>query len=365
MLEQQLKSIASGIHEKDGTIAAEAEVNLKSASASPPSNISSAAVVPITPNDPIQLPSQSMFVGIMDNFFKYCHNQPYSYFQERTFRRQHSDRKHPVYLLYAFAATAIRFSPQLFTGSDRHKLVQPYCDIAWTQLTQYAFHPTSELDITLVQTSSLLSVIDFIHGQHELAWIKIGLAIRFAQALHLHEEPDFSIPDHEQEARRRTFWSIYLLDKLISISSHRPTMLTDVDCTAVSLKNLKVDPSTARVLVSPSVLARRNLAFDDQLLRELLEFAHVIKAPVIVKPIQENATLECRSTLSQSSHLVSERSNFDPLDHSATPNPRAETANMTSNFNCRDLLGEDIGDIWDDVMHANGVADVMTDRIFS
>ena len=162
MLEQQLKSIASGIHDKNGTRAGEAEINLNSVRASPHANNSSTAGVPITPNDPVQPPSQSMFAGIMDNFFKYCHNQPYSYFRERTFRRQHSDRKLPVYLLYAFAATAIRFSPQFFTGSDRHKLVQPYCDLAWTQLTQYAFHPTSELDITLVQTSSLLSVIDFV-----------------------------------------------------------------------------------------------------------------------------------------------------------------------------------------------------------
>lgn len=162
MLEQQLKSIASGVLDKDGTIAAKAEVNLNPVRATRRANISSTAVVPITPNDPIQLPSQSMFADIMDNFFKYCHNQPYSYFRERTFRRQYSDRELPVYLLYAFAATAIRFSPLFSTGSDRFKLVQPYCDISWTQLTQYTFHPPSELDITLVQTSSLLSVIDFI-----------------------------------------------------------------------------------------------------------------------------------------------------------------------------------------------------------
>ncbi|KAK5045511.1 hypothetical protein LTR84_009129 [Exophiala bonariae] len=602
ILEQQLKSIAPGTYDKAGMIEVEAEVNLNSIRANSHANISSTAVVPITPNDPIQLPSQSMFAGIIDDFFKYCHNQPYSYFRERTFRRQHSHRKLPVYLLYAFAATAIRFSPLFFATNDGDKLVQPYCDIAWTQVTQYAFHPTSELDITLVQTSSLLSVIDFIHGHHELAWMKIGLAIRFAQALHLHQEPDSTIPDHEQEARRRTFWSIYLLDRLISISSHRPTMLTDIDCIvrlpdaeaifqegrttpqvpnlylfnercspfpyhelshfarvvviasslgrvvkysmatqthytqppwlssseyseilgslrnlesrwplpatdlgqlveetvsennnadqqpvshfvfsqallhlshclldhpallhhrcrshnreiphsflaealercrqhasdllalldsasncgcvlessvygycaltagtlhslfehhenaavaldstakvsvalhflqtkaerqqcyknmAISLKKLKIDPSTARVLVSPSVLARRNLAFDDQLLRELLEFAHVIKAPVLARPIQENATLDCQSTLSQSSHLPSERSNFGPLDYLAAVNTGPEIADMPSNFNCRDLLGEEIGDIWDDVMHANSVADIMSYRTFS
>lgn len=118
-------------------------------------------------------------------------------------------------------------------------------------------------------------------------------------------------------------------------------------------------------MVSPSVLARRNLAFDDQLLRELLEFADVIKAPVMVKPIQENATLKGQGSLLQSSHLPSERSSFGPLDHSVTANPGTEIADMTSNFNYRDLLGEDIGDIWDDVMHTDGVADVMTYRIFS
>ena len=118
-------------------------------------------------------------------------------------------------------------------------------------------------------------------------------------------------------------------------------------------------------MVSPSVLARRNLAFDDSLLRELLEFAHVMKVPVMAKPIQENPTTECQSTLSQSSYLSSERSNLGLWDHSANANPVAETADMTSNFNCRDLLGEEIGDIWVDVMHTNGVADVMSYRTFS
>jgi hypothetical protein len=161
MLEHKLKSIVSEPHNKDETITAEVEVNFNTVRASSrDTDISSNEVVPRTPNNPIQLPSQSIFSSIIDDFFKYCHNRPYSYFRERTFRQRHSDKKHPIYLLYAFAATAIKFSPQ-FSTSDRYKLVQPYCDKSWTQLTQYAFLPTSELNITLVQTSSLLSVIDF------------------------------------------------------------------------------------------------------------------------------------------------------------------------------------------------------------
>lgn len=157
----------------------------------------------------------------------------------------------------------------------------------------------------------------------------------------------------------------YLIDSPLHDFSKIVKNMTDSSIQAFSFKNLKVDPSTAQVLVSPSVLARRNLAFDDQLLRELLEFAQIIKAPIIAKHIHENVMPESQDSLAQSSHLPSERSNFGGLDPSAIANPGAGVANMTSNFNSRDLLDEDVGYVWDDVMRTDCIADVMTYKIFS
>jgi hypothetical protein len=57
------------------------------------------------------------------------------------------------------------------------------------------------------------------------------------------EEPPDYISAAEQEERRRTFWSIYLLDRLISCARARPPAISDDDCN-VSLRLID-DFSTA------------------------------------------------------------------------------------------------------------------------
>lgn len=61
-------------------------------------------------------------------------------------------------------------------------------------------------------------------------WLKIGLAARISQDLHLMAEPDGWLPHVEQEERRRAFWSTYLIDKLISCGRSRPLVILDEDC---------------------------------------------------------------------------------------------------------------------------------------
>lgn len=59
----------------------------------------------------------------------------------------------------------------------------------------------------------------------------MGLAARISQGLQLMKEPPQWLPHTEQEERRRTFWSAYLLDKLISCGRSRPLVILDEDCT--------------------------------------------------------------------------------------------------------------------------------------
>lgn len=71
----------------------------------------------------------------------------------------------------------------------------------------------------------------FQAGRDQLAWVKFGVSIRFAQALQLGKEPDARLSTSEAEERRCTFWSIYVLDRLASCGRHRPPILLDGDCT--------------------------------------------------------------------------------------------------------------------------------------
>lgn len=77
-------------------------------------------------------------------------------------------------------------------------------------------------------------------GSNLQAWIKVGLSIRLAQALELLSEPSSSLLWWTKEERRRTFWSVYLLDRLVSNSPGRSPSILDADC----MLSLPVDQAT-------------------------------------------------------------------------------------------------------------------------
>lgn len=76
-----------------------------------------------------------------------------------------------------------------------------------------------------------LTPLHSVAGRPKLAWVKLALACRFSQALRLNEEPDHQLPAHEQEGRRRIFWTVYLLDVFMCIGPNRPPSFLDEDCT--------------------------------------------------------------------------------------------------------------------------------------
>lgn len=75
-------------------------------------------------------------------------------------------------------------------------------------------------------------------GKQRGAWVKLGLAARLAQALGLTSEPSTKLSFAEQEEYRRTFWSVYLLDRLVTCGRARPPAFPDSVC-SVSLPCLE------------------------------------------------------------------------------------------------------------------------------
>ena len=60
--------------------------------------------------------------------------------------------------------------------------------------------------------------------------MKIGLAIRFAQELRMMSEPVNLLSPIETEESRRTFWSVFMLDRLVSCGRDRPIVFRTNDC---------------------------------------------------------------------------------------------------------------------------------------
>ncbi|KAG9496190.1 hypothetical protein J7337_012771 [Fusarium musae] len=84
--------------------------------------------------------------------------------------------------------------------------------------------------LTVIQTIILIVSTEVPAGLCTQAHMKQGFAIRLAQNNKFHLEPDPSLPLAEREERKRTFWSLYLQDKLISLSRGRFSAIRDEEC---------------------------------------------------------------------------------------------------------------------------------------
>ncbi|KAH6961816.1 fungal-specific transcription factor domain-containing protein [Ilyonectria sp. MPI-CAGE-AT-0026] len=187
---------------------------------------------PANAGDPEELSvaSTRALLSAADLYFRYCHNQPYSLFHEENFRHRLASHTLPVYLRLAFLATANRFS-HLGHVHRTTGALSTYADEAWALVVKHSTSATEQAEALLIaQTIHLLCVIDYSDGRCTAAWIKLGLAIRIAQCYRFNVEPDSHLDPWEREEYRRVFWSIYLLDKLISCGRERPPAIHDRDC---------------------------------------------------------------------------------------------------------------------------------------
>lgn len=82
-----------------------------------------------------------------------------------------------------------------------------------------------EPTIPNIQTSLILALRYFLHEADQTAWILVGSAIRMALALGLDIETDTAFPAPEREVRRRTLWSCFIMDRIMSFAAKRPFAL--------------------------------------------------------------------------------------------------------------------------------------------
>ncbi|ETS77220.1 hypothetical protein PFICI_11094 [Pestalotiopsis fici W106-1] len=254
-----------------------------------------------------EFPSAETLQSLADVYFRYCHNRPYCYFEEHSFRAQLRDGSLPQYLLLAFAATAARFSDRTSCTGHQPGAMKHYAKIAWQQIITQSLDEDHSVNIHTVQAANMLGVLDYISGHSQTAWIKIGLAVRFAQILNLCHEVDHSGSHIELETRRRTFWSVYLLDRLVSCGRNRPPTLLDSDCT-IKLPCKDEDFSGGRPSTSTTLDDVLDIPLEAPL-EPSAPFAlaifmasvlgHVVRWTLQQKPDESRLPWDCRSTFSR------------------------------------------------------------------
>ncbi|KAK8093150.1 uncharacterized protein PG998_014551 [Apiospora kogelbergensis] len=175
---------------------------------------------------------EEVFMAVIDSYFAYCQNQPYSFFHEQNFRQRLSKQAIPKHLVLAVIATAVRFCSHPYFASRELKMSIEYANKSWKLIVSDCFTVGKAAEVSVVQTIALLGLFDFTAGRlrHGSAWVKVGLAVRMAQDCGLMLENATYLPYAEQEERRRVFWSVYLLDRLVSCGRGRPPAIVDASC---------------------------------------------------------------------------------------------------------------------------------------
>lgn len=100
-------------------------------------------------------------MSTIDLYFDHCHNQPYCFFHEETFRKQLSNNELPEYLILAVLVMALRFSHESFYVNNDHHTAARYASEAWKEVVRQSFEFEENLDYRLVQAATLLALHDF------------------------------------------------------------------------------------------------------------------------------------------------------------------------------------------------------------
>jgi len=156
-------------------------------------------------------------------------------------------------LLLGFLALTARFHERLVAHHSPPSVNRPsnpliasqyYAAAAKARLAGNSGDGLGLPDGARIQALCMLALHDWGNCQGVKAWISLGVAVRYAQVLGLQyqvdldDEPNsrtsalvlqsFAAPQEEfveQETRRRTFWSCYIMDRYMSSGKYRPQML--------------------------------------------------------------------------------------------------------------------------------------------
>ncbi|OIW31502.1 hypothetical protein CONLIGDRAFT_611544 [Coniochaeta ligniaria NRRL 30616] len=122
------------------------------------------------------------------------------------------------------------------------------------------FLPDAREDGSILFTEVLSYVAYYMQtiNRRDSAYLYIGLALRMAISLGLHQEVlDQDMDVHERERRRRLWWSTYSLERLLCVTSGHPISISDDDVDVLLPSAVDgEDPRRAAVLRNYTLLSR-------------------------------------------------------------------------------------------------------------
>lgn len=111
----------------------------------------------------------------IDTYFSRCHNQPYSFFHEASFRQRLASGELPRCLILAILSCAVKFSDhEYFAGKPQAS--SEYARESWLSVLTEHMAVEENLNLHVVQTVNLLAVVDYT-GEKDLQFLNMAQLI--------------------------------------------------------------------------------------------------------------------------------------------------------------------------------------------
>ncbi|KAK9719858.1 hypothetical protein K7432_004516 [Basidiobolus ranarum] len=184
-----------------------------------------------TESNPFLLPIPPVFEHLLDTYFEHINPIiPLLHRENFTTKLKNNTQDPPLFLLNAIFALAANLSSKIQWLEQENARSEVFYKRAKKLLDQ-SYDVTS---LENVQALVLLShYFHITHGSMK-SWVYSGMAIRLAEDLGLHRNPDRwqikTLSHALKEARKRTWWSCYIMDRNASACMGRPLCIDDRHC---------------------------------------------------------------------------------------------------------------------------------------
>jgi hypothetical protein len=178
-------------------------------------------------------PNDKMGDRILDTYFTRVHlRYPFldraeilerhaSRFQQNNSSPQDQYATFKIYMIYAVGATMLKLTEQYdYTAPENFFMTA----------LQYISAARESHSVHNIEAMTLLVLYNLRSPSNSGIWYMIGLAIRTCIDLGLHREAYYgNLTPYEGQLRRRLFWTVYFLERVIAVSLGRPYSIADRD----------------------------------------------------------------------------------------------------------------------------------------
>ncbi|KAI8605449.1 fungal-specific transcription factor domain-containing protein, partial [Dissophora ornata] len=261
----------------------------------------------VNKDEALIMPSIDVIDHLLDVHFRFIHPVlPMLHFRAIS-DQIHRKESPPSHLLFAVLGLAARFSDNSAFRVPQAGIELPPCAIFYERAKYFIKDEYDNSQIATVQALLLMAVQQMGFCESQRAWLYVGMAIRMAQDLGLNREPSESELTRNRlqcELRKRTWWSLFVVERLVCAGLGRPLTITHKDCEA-GFPQLEDDDND---IMDSGTLATRPMVMSN--------FSHLIALSKIQGNILE--FIKAKSNSSANCRVDTSAAAFSLLDKSLT-----------------------------------------------